>query len=316
MAPRKPKLDADDVASDVSSFPGSPLKPKAAKVTKPKAEKVTKPKADKVKVEKVKKAFAEGEVPVVKTKKEVVKKEPAVKKDAGGKEKVATLIGEEAASLIKMYLKETNRPYSATEVSANLHGKVCFHFLSPLLCSGVNADWTEQVTKTVADKVLKELAESGQLMSKATKGNEKGSQWVFWAIQDAADNASPAELAAMDSEISTLKEALPALKGNMKVVAKKLEVLKSAPTTKELVAKVEAMGREAMEKGERLKAFREGSVQMVTKEVLDRVEKEFKYWGARKGARRRAFDALEAMITEGVPKDELWDQAGLEEVDE
>ena len=58
-------------------------------------------------------------------------------KKEGGKEKVKAVSGEEAEKLIKEYLKIQNRPYSATEVSANLHGKVCLFkfFHSSILSS-------------------------------------------------------------------------------------------------------------------------------------------------------------------------------------
>jgi 26S proteasome regulatory subunit (ATPase 3-interacting protein) len=42
---------------------------------------------------------------------------------------------------------------------------------------------TVQVTKTVADKLMKEMEQSQQIMAKATNGDKKGSQWVFWSIQ-------------------------------------------------------------------------------------------------------------------------------------
>lgn len=113
------------------------LKPNTtkAKVEKPKSDKpkVVKPKT--VKKEK----GADGEV-VDKPEKAV---KPKVKKDGGeekdGKEskgasgkadkegkgeKVKPVTGEEAVQVILAYLKGQNRPYSATEISANLHGKV------------------------------------------------------------------------------------------------------------------------------------------------------------------------------------------------
>ena len=40
-----------------------------------------------------------------------------------------------------------------------------------------------QVTKTAADKLLKEMEQSNQIMGKATNGDKKGSQWVFWTLQ-------------------------------------------------------------------------------------------------------------------------------------
>jgi 26S proteasome regulatory subunit (ATPase 3-interacting protein) len=90
MAPRAPKTKGDD---------DEPLKPKVekAKVTKTKSEKTDKPD---------------------KSKKDVKEKE----KEKGDKIKPVT--GDEAMELIEEYLRTQNRPYSATEVSANLHGKV------------------------------------------------------------------------------------------------------------------------------------------------------------------------------------------------
>ena len=39
-----------------------------------------------------------------------------------------------------------------------------------------------QVTKTVADKLLKEMEQNGHIMRKATK-KDGGGQWVFWSLQ-------------------------------------------------------------------------------------------------------------------------------------
>lgn len=71
-----------------------------------------KPKTEKAKVSK-----AKTEKPEKPEKAKVDKKE----KEKG--EKVKAVTGDEAMQLIAEYLKAQNRPYSATEVSANLHGK-------------------------------------------------------------------------------------------------------------------------------------------------------------------------------------------------
>jgi 26S proteasome regulatory subunit (ATPase 3-interacting protein) len=94
MAPRAPKIKADG---------DEPMMPKLekAKVTKTKSEKADK--ADK-------------------------SKKDAKEKEKGDKIKPVT--GDEAMELIEEYLRAQNRPYSATEVSANLHGKVSPHVLS------------------------------------------------------------------------------------------------------------------------------------------------------------------------------------------
>jgi hypothetical protein len=125
MAPRKPKSTDDDASSTTSELPPV-LKPKTekAKVEKVKSEKpkTAKPKAvkkekDGEKVEKAKKD-GDGSGGGVSIKK------------AGEKEKVKAVNGEEAVEIMVRYLTEQNRPYSATEVSANLHGKVSFFPLS------------------------------------------------------------------------------------------------------------------------------------------------------------------------------------------
>src|ERR1700722_2102148 len=59
--------------------------------------------------------------------------------------------------LILSYLKAQNRPYSATDISSNLHNKV---------------------TKTKADKLLKEMLERKEI-----GGNNSGKQWVYWYLQ-------------------------------------------------------------------------------------------------------------------------------------
>jgi hypothetical protein len=142
MAPRAPKPKASTPAlDDTSSIASlSPLKPKTSKVEKSKSDK---PKITKAKAEKIEKAIKKDGDKAAKVKAEkkesgekVVKEKKEVKKDAGkdGKEKVKAVTGEEAEALIKQYLREQNRPYSATEVSANLHGKV-FRSLRPRLLS-------------------------------------------------------------------------------------------------------------------------------------------------------------------------------------
>lgn len=87
---------------------------------KPAAEKN---KAIKAKVEKGVAASEKAEKPKPE---KAAKAGKEVKKETGGKEKVEKVSGDEAEKLILGYLKEQNRPYSATEISANLHGKVCF----------------------------------------------------------------------------------------------------------------------------------------------------------------------------------------------
>ncbi|KAH7382983.1 Tat binding protein 1-interacting protein-domain-containing protein [Cadophora sp. MPI-SDFR-AT-0126] len=313
MAPRKPKAD-DDAASTTSTDLPPVLKPKTekAKVEKPKVTKPRAPKKEKIdgeaaagpvkeKSKAVKKdkdgagkggdgeGRGAGEGKAVKTKAEG-KSDGGKAEGKDGKEKVKPVTGDEAMELMGNYLKVQNRPYSATEVSLNLHGKV---------------------TKTVADKLLKEMEQNGQIKGKASKSGT-GGQWVFWAIQDPADAASPEELAIMEDSITILRDTVPTLKANLKIQTTKLSDLRSAPTTIQLAASVDRIRHGNQAKSEKLRGFKEGSIKTVTREEVEKVEKDLKHWGAKRLARRKAFENLEALLLDGMSREDIWEKAGIE----
>jgi outer membrane biosynthesis protein TonB len=198
MAPRAPKPKEEGSSTPTPEV----LKPKTekAKVEKTKAEPKAKVKTEKApKAEKAPKEKAEK---VVKPKTEKDAKEKVEKKKiekgagagvgagagkGGGKEgekkeKVKPVTGDEAVVLIVEYLRAQNRPFSATEVSANLHGKVG-SLPSGDGRLGKGRLMPEQVTKTVADKILKEMGEKKTLGMNSTNQDKKGSQFVFWTPQ-------------------------------------------------------------------------------------------------------------------------------------
>lgn len=72
-------------------------------------------------------------------------------------EKEAKLTPEQSAALILDYLRKQNRPYSATDISANLKNRV---------------------TKAAAAKLLKDMHERSEIEGKAA-----GKQIVYHAIQ-------------------------------------------------------------------------------------------------------------------------------------
>ncbi|RKF63101.1 Homologous-pairing protein 2 [Erysiphe neolycopersici] len=274
MPPKKHKLD-DGEETDPAS-PSQKIKKEASKSLKAKIEK-------KPKIEKVKKEKSEA-------KKTEINASSKGAKEV--KEKVLALHGDDAIALMLRYLKDQNRPYSATEICANLHGKV---------------------GKTVADKLLKEMGETGKIKSKSTRGNEKGSQWIFWALQDDTDNIGPEELNQMDEEIKELKENIKEMKIKLKANTKSLEILKNTPTTKKLITNIENLRVENTAKTERLQHYRSGENKMVTREELLKVDKELIYWTKKQLARKRAFQCLEDLLLETKTREELWEEAGIEE---
>jgi len=188
----------------------------------------------------------------------------------------------------------------------------------------------KQVTKTVADKLLKEMEQNGQIVGKATK-KDGGGQWVFWGLQacslllflptsllttrqDAADTLSPEQLASMDEQINTLKSSIPSLKTTQRNLTLKLNTLLSAPTTAALHTLISSIQQENKLKAEKLREFTEGAVKMVTKEEVSKVGREVKEWAVKRKKRMDAFKGLEAMLMQGPwSKEELWEKAGLEE---
>ncbi|KAH8819719.1 Tat binding protein 1-interacting protein-domain-containing protein [Xylogone sp. PMI_703] len=206
-----------------------------------------------------------------------------------------TVTGDAASELILEYLSQQNRPYSATDISANLHNKV---------------------TKTNADKILKDLEKKGLIMGKATKGDAKGSQWVFWCLQDPTTSSTPADLTALDTTITTLRETIPLLKAQQKDLNARLQTLRSAPTTSELRALVETLRSQRQEKTTRLAALKNGSVEKVSKEEMERIGREWKFWDRAARIRRKCFLELEDTLVEaGMGREELWEKAGVEDVE-
>lgn len=117
----------------------------------------------------------------------------------------------------------------------------------------------------------------------------------------------------MDARVTALKEAMPALKASHKFITTKLAVLRAAPTTYELAAKVQKLKEDNLAKVEKLKAFKDGSVKTVTKEELDRTEKDLKYWYMKRKARKEGYANLEANLLEGMSKEDIMEKAGIED---
>ncbi|EPQ63646.1 Bgt-5473 [Blumeria graminis f. sp. tritici] len=283
MPPRKHKLEEVGVVTS-TIIPSPSVKTDKLKVERQRLEK--KPKVEKVKKDKVN--CEEGK----KEKSDGKKTESLVRAVKESKEKVATIHGEQANELLVTYLKEQNRPYSATEISANLHGKVA---------------------RAMADKLLKEMSESGKINSKSTKGNEKGSQWVFWALQDSGDTVSAEYLAQMDETIKSLQENVAALKVRLKAAVKDLEAARNAPTLVDISENITRLHEENRVKREKLERCQMGGDTVVTKEELIRIERDFHYWPKKRAARKRAFQNLEDLLLETKSREELWEEAGIEE---
>ncbi|KAF5870727.1 putative tbp1-interacting protein tbpip protein [Botrytis fragariae] len=291
-------FDVASVASVPSTASATPVKPKAKKPKVEKGEKV-----EKVKAPPKAKAFVKEKVPAkdkevkgksvikeVKETKEIKEAKDIKVMGKDGKEKVKAVTGDEAQEVLLEYLSRENRPFSAGDISGNLHGKV---------------------TKTLTDKLLKELCNSGLINGKGTNGDGKGSQWVYWALQDPNSSLSPEQLAEMDSQIQDLQGRLPELKMDARKLNIQLAGMKKEMGVQELKDKIEKLEEGKREKEERLRELREGK-DVVRKEEVERVEREFAYWGKMRGVRKRGFEGVEGMLLEGMSREDVWEKAGIE----
>lgn len=119
----------------------------------------------------------------------------------------------------------------------------------------------------------------------------------------------------MDDTIKALRASIPSIKSSLKGATAKLNTLRSVPTTSELSLLVENIRAENKLKMEKLTGLKEGSVKQISKEDMETVEKEWRYWTTKKKGRKNAFDNLQGQFADAMPKAELWEKAGIESED-
>ncbi|KAI9503512.1 homologous-pairing protein 2 [Coemansia spiralis] len=175
--------------------------------------------------------------------------------------------------LVLSYIVKSNRPYSANDISSQLHGKV-----SP----------------TQAKKILTDLADDGRIQRKAN-----GKQLIFFANQDEIEVPSIEEAEEEEESIKELEEKLNGLKSENKVLAGRLHGLNSALTDDQMRERIATLIKEIKENGERLEHLRSGEV--ISPEEKTKIESEhttmIKHWKSRK----RIFKNITDTISEGYP---------------
>ncbi|KAF2033389.1 homologous-pairing protein-like protein 2 [Setomelanomma holmii] len=197
----------------------------------------------------------------------------------------------EAADMVLHYLRKQNRPYSALEVSANLHNKV---------------------TKAAAAKVLKDLHEQ-----KAIEGRPAGKQIVYHAIQDPSASCTTEQLAALDTHITDLRNQATHLLATSKILRSTLSSLNSELSTTDLFANVAALESEKAEIMARLESLKLGKAQKVTIEQREEVEREWKKCGRtarmREMVARECWRFVEDQVQDQERAAELRESLGLDD---
>nr|POF15265.1 homologous-pairing protein 2 [Quercus suber] len=204
-------------------------------------------------------------------------------------EKEAKLNADQSAALILDYLRKQNRPYSATDISANLKNRV---------------------TKTAAAKLLKDMHERRDI-----EGRAAGKQIVYHAIQDEADEVGAESLQVMDAEIARLKDCVVALRTEEKELRLSLRDGTAQVPLPQLKMAVSALEAEEAAMRSRLADLKSGSLVPVSAEEMNQVLVEWKKWSKIAVERRKIRTMLWETIAENLEKkeaQELKDRLGLE----
>ncbi|KAF0552904.1 putative hop2 protein [Gigaspora margarita] len=185
------------------------------------------------------------------------------------------------------YLRKQNRPYSATDISNNLHGAV---------------------TKVIAQKVLTSLVDKGEVVCKPY-----GKQSVYVISQEQFESPSPDELNNMDVEIEDLKKEVNDYKERNKQLQSALSGLTNSLTNEQIEEKLKTLAEKNNRNEERLQELKSGT-KSVSVEDKNRIEalyaKNRKLWRQRK----RMFDEILAQIADATEKKtrELTEDLGIE----
>lgn len=118
------------------------------------------------------------------------------------------------------------------------------------------------------------------------------------------------DLAAMDKELTTLRENIATAKANEKLLRANLVSVNATLSTEGLRNSVLLLEQEKNEMAGRLQALRSGNVRPVLPEEKEAVDREWAQWSKKAGVRKKICLELWAFCTEEVPegmtKEELW----------
>ncbi|KAL4919116.1 Tat binding protein 1-interacting [Aspergillus aurantiobrunneus] len=190
----------------------------------------------------------------------------------------------DGSALILDYLRKQNRPYSAIDISTNLHNKV---------------------TKSYAIKALRELHQKKEIECRVA-----GKQMIYHAVQEDLDETGPGAVAAMDEEIESLQEELSGLKENDKKMQAELNSLNAIPLLTELRIEIDKLEEEKVSLVAHLaKVHGDGSTP-VSPQEKENVRNDWKTWQNQARVRGQICRDLWRKCSEALPEnttpEELW----------
>ncbi|KAK4979674.1 hypothetical protein LTR66_010382 [Elasticomyces elasticus] len=241
-------------------------------------------------------------------------------------EKTEKLSADQSTALMLDYLRKQNRPYSATDISANLKNRV---------------------TKAAAAKLLKDMHERKEIEGRASGGSsvcvdlgcdtgDDGNADVIdgWYVdarhylfpptlsrrsnhamrpppppatdetqlQSPADAATPEDLADLDAEIQRLRNETVASRADEKTLKTALATLSTTVSLSDLRASVQLLEAERHEMTARLTLLRSGSAKPIVAGEKARVDAEMRRWGRAAAARKGIKNSLWALVCDNLPE--------------
>ncbi|EEB09726.1 tat binding protein 1(TBP-1)-interacting protein [Schizosaccharomyces japonicus yFS275] len=203
--------------------------------------------------------------------------------------KSKSLKGEAAEKMIFDYLRKTNRPYSATDISANLKNAV---------------------TKTVAQRTLEQLREAGMI-----HGKNYGKQIVYVCLQEEDASASPEELGKMDARIKELREQEDSLKTECKHLSEELHSITNVLTNNQLKSAIEKAKTQLDELNEQFVNESHGKEELesVTEDEQIAIAKNHEFVKKSYKARKKMFYNVWNLFADNLESPiELWTKLGFE----
>lgn len=155
------------------------------------------------------------------------------------------------------------------------------------------------------------------VVGNVTDDDVLGKQIVYHAIQDPAASCTQEQLAALDTQVTDLRNQTTQLTAAAKILRSTLSSLNSELSTADLIANTQALETEKAEILGRLESLKAGKAKKVTKEERERVEKEWKMWSRTAKKREGIARLMWLIVADAVPekeeREELREVLGLDE---
>ncbi|CED82156.1 TBP-1 interacting protein [Phaffia rhodozyma] len=186
------------------------------------------------------------------------------------------------------YMRQVNRPYAATDISANLK---------------------QAVSKAAAQKALLSLSDKGLLHKK-----EYGKQTIFVIDQDSLPETTPEAISTLQAEISALDPVIEAARSTVKKLTEELNTLTESPRTVDLPGLIASLEAENAIQLSNLRSLESGAPP-ISAEKLEQAELVWKKERAQWVQRRKIYKAVIDQLTPDMNAEERaeWEEGlGIE----